>query len=114
MRPVLPRNVFGVDQPQVGFINERRGLKTVPGTFSSHAPSRDVVELTLYERNQLIEGGRVALTPFEEKCGGLGGIVRNVAILSSFVRFTVSRLVLALETGGVQCDARVRRWPGLS
>src|SRR6478609_3887356 len=81
MRPVLPPDVFGIDQPQVDFIDERSRLKAVPGTLSCHAPSRDLVELALYERNQLVEGGRVPLTPFQEQCGGLRGMVRNVAIL---------------------------------
>jgi hypothetical protein len=82
MRAVLPRNIFGVDQTQVGFIDERRRLKAVPGTLSCHAPSRDLVELLLDERNQLVEGGRVPLTPFQKQCGRLRGMVRNVAILS--------------------------------
>ena len=81
MRPVLPRNIFGIDQPQIGFVDERRRLKAVPGTLSCHAPSRDLVKLPLYERNQSVEGGRVALTPFQKQCGGLRGVVRNVAIL---------------------------------
>lgn len=81
MRPVLPRDIFGIDQPQVDLIDERRRLKAVPGTLSCHAPSRDLVELPLYERNQLVEGGRVPLTPFQEQCGGLRGMVRNVFIL---------------------------------
>src|SRR5437588_2638606 len=81
MRPVLPRNVFGVDQPQVGFVDECSRLKAVPGPLSCHAPSRDLVELSLYERNQLVEGGRVPLTPFQKQCGGLRGMARNVAIL---------------------------------
>ena len=93
MRAVLPRNIFGIDQPQVGFIDERRRLKAVPGTLSCHAPSRDLVKLPLYERNQSVEGGRVALTPFQKQCGGLRGMVRNVAILSPFAWFTVSRPV---------------------
>ena len=81
MRPVLPRNVFCVDQAQIGFIDERRCLKTVPGTLSCHAPSRDLVKLLLYERNQSVEGGRVTPTPFQKKCGDLRRLVRNAAIL---------------------------------
>ena len=114
MRPVLPPNVFGVDQPQVDFVDERRRLKAVPGTLSCHAPSRDLVELPLYERNQLVEGGRVPLTPFQEQCGGLRGMVRNAAILSPFAWFTVSRPVLALEIGGVPCISPVARRAALS
>src|SRR6476660_7388410 len=109
MRPVLPRNILGIDQAQIGFIDERRRLKAVPGTLSCHAPSRDLVELPLYERNQLVEGGRVPLTPFQAQCGGLRGMVRNVAILSSFAWFIVLRPVLALHAlSRAASTARVR------
>jgi hypothetical protein len=56
------------------------------GTLSCHAPSRDLVKLPLYERNQSVEGGWVALAPFQKQSGGLRGVVRNVAILSLFER----------------------------
>ena len=110
MRPVLPRDIFGIDQPQVDLIDERRRLKAVPGTLSCHASSGDLVKLALYERNQSIEGGRVALTPFQKQSGGLSGIARNVAILSPFAWFIVLRPVLALEIGGgVPCISQVAR-----
>ena len=92
MRAVLPGNI-GIDQAQVGFIDERRRLQAVPGTLSGHAPSRDLLKLPLYKRDQSVEGSRIALTPFQKQCGGLRGIVRNVAILSLFAWFTVSRPV---------------------
>ena len=63
MRAVPPGNVLGIDEPQISFVDQRRRLKAVPGTLSCHAPSRDLVKLPLYERNQPVEGGFVALTP---------------------------------------------------
>ena len=82
MRAVPPWNVLGIDEPQICFVDQRRRLKAVPGTLSCHAPSRDLVKLPLYERNQPVEGGLIALTPSEQQSGGLRGVVRNVAILS--------------------------------
>jgi hypothetical protein len=38
----------------------------------------------MYERNQPVEGGLVALTPASKKSGRIGRVVRNVAILSPF------------------------------
>ena len=91
MRAVLPLDVFGVDQPQIRLVDERRRLKAVPGTLSCHAASRDLVELPVDERNQSVEGGLVALPPFQKQPGDLRGVVRNAAILSPFAWFTVSR-----------------------
>ena len=84
MRAVVPRNILGVDEPQIRFIDQRRCLEAMLSTLSSHAPPRDLVKLALDERNQPAEGGFVALTPFQKQSGGVRGVVRNVAILSAF------------------------------
>jgi len=84
MRAVLPRDIFGIDEPEIRFVDQRRRLKAVPDALSGHAPSGDLVKLALYERNQSVEGGLVALTPSEQQSGGLGRMVGNVAILSLF------------------------------
>jgi hypothetical protein len=89
VRAILPWNVLGIDESQICFVDQRRRLKAVPGTLSCHAPSRDLVQLPLYERNQPVEGGLVALTPSSQQSGRLRGVVRNVAILSLFERCTV-------------------------
>ena len=47
MRPVLPRNILGIDEAQIGFIDERRRLQAVPRTLSGHTPSRDPLKLPL-------------------------------------------------------------------
>jgi hypothetical protein len=36
MRPVVPRDIFGIDEPQICFVDQRRRLKAVPGTLSGH------------------------------------------------------------------------------
>jgi len=42
------------------------------------------MELVVDERNQLLEGGFVALAPSEEQFGDLGGMLGNGAILMRF------------------------------
>ena len=90
MRAIVPRHISGIDQPQVGFIHKRSRLKAVARALTFHAPSRDLMKLSLYERNQLLEGRLVALAPFQEQTGSRGGMVRNAAILCLFVWLTVS------------------------
>lgn len=82
MGAVPPGHVLGIDESQIRFVDQRRRLEAVPSPLSRHAPSGDLVQLQLYERNQPVEGGLVALTPSEQQSGGLRGVVWNVAILS--------------------------------
>jgi hypothetical protein len=35
----------------------------MPNALAGHAPPRDLVKLSLHERNQPVEGGFVALSP---------------------------------------------------
>ena len=84
VRAIVPRNIFGIDEPQIRFVDQRRRLEAVARTLAGQTPSRDLVKLPLDERNQSAEGGLVALTPLQKQSGGLGEIVRNVAILVPF------------------------------
>jgi len=59
----------------------------VTDALGGHAALRDVVELLMDERNQLLEGRLVALPPSEEKPGDLCGRFSNGAILAPFHRF---------------------------
>ena len=97
MRAVVPRHVFGINEPQIRFVDQRRGLKAMPSTLSCHASSRELVKLPLYERNQSVEGGCVALTPFQQQSGSLRRLVRNVAILRLFR--LVHRVAAPTSTG---------------
>jgi hypothetical protein len=56
----------------------------MPHAFAGHATPRDLMELVMDERNQLLEGGFVALSPCEEQFGDLGGMLGNAAILMRF------------------------------
>ena len=84
MCAVVPRHIFGMDEPQIRFVEQRRGMETVSSTLCCHAASRDLMKFPLYERNQSAEGGLVALTPFQKQCGNVRGVVRSVGILGAF------------------------------
>jgi hypothetical protein len=56
----------------------------VSDPFTGHAASSDLVKLLMDERNQLLEGGFVALAPGEEKSGDLSRMLWNAAILMRF------------------------------
>ena len=60
---VLPRHVLRIDQPQVDLVHERGRLEAVSDPFTGHAAPSDLVEFLMDERNQLLEGGFVALRP---------------------------------------------------
>ena len=66
MRAVLPRDRLPVDQTDIGFIDERRGLQAVPDALSRHAASRDLVQLLMNQRDQLLAGSHVAFAPSGE------------------------------------------------
>ena len=66
MRPVLPLDVFDVDEPQVGLVDERRGLKRVAGPLVAHVPSRNPAQLVVDERDELIEGGLLSASPGQQ------------------------------------------------
>ena len=63
--------------------------------LSSHAAPRDPVELLMNERNQSLEGGFVAVAPFEEQLGYAWGIVRGGTSLDPFRGFCVATITAA-------------------
>ena len=85
MRAVVPRDGLRVDQPEIRLVDERRRLKAVTRALVPYVPPRDLMELSMDERNQPIEGRLVALPPFEKEPGDLRGMVRNATILSPFL-----------------------------
>ena len=48
----MPCHIFGMDERQIRFVEQRRGLDTVSNPLSCHAPSRDLMKFPLFERNQ--------------------------------------------------------------
>ena len=52
MCAVLPVDRFNINQPQVNFIDERCGLKSVSGSFPDHITSRCPMQFVIYQRRE--------------------------------------------------------------
>jgi hypothetical protein len=63
---VLPLDSLCIHQPEVGLIDERRGLKAMSGTLPHHAPVGDQMQLVFDQRNELLERRRISLSPPEK------------------------------------------------
>ena len=66
VRAVLPIDAGGIDQPQVGLVDERGGLVAVAFVFTGEAAARDLAELLVHDRHQRFESGFVAVPPFDQ------------------------------------------------
>jgi hypothetical protein len=77
MCAVVPRDVFRVDEPKVRLVDQYRCLEALAGALSRHAAPRDLLEFSMDQRNQSLEGTLVALPPFEKEPGDSGGVLRN-------------------------------------
>jgi hypothetical protein len=84
VRAVMPCHGLAVDQADIGLVDESRRLEAVPHTLARHAGSRDAMELVVDERNQLLEGALVALSPSEQQSGDLRVVGSNPCILGPF------------------------------
>jgi hypothetical protein len=62
MGPV-PVHLGDVDQTQVGFVNQGRGLESTAGAFVLHAVARDAAEFGVNPRRELLQGGPIPLRP---------------------------------------------------
>jgi hypothetical protein len=69
---VLPANIPPVNQPKINLINQCRGLQGVAGTFLAHVASSQSMQFRLDERNQLLEGRLIAVTPGAKQLGDRG------------------------------------------
>src|SRR5262245_9496043 len=91
---VFPRYDLPVDQADVGLVDESRRLEAMSDVFSSHAAARDPMELLIDERDQSLEGGFVALSPFDQQSGNFRFGFRSPDILCSSPLRTTSRVAI--------------------
>ena len=77
MRAVVPFHLVRVDQPQVRLVDERGRLKTVLCALVTHVSPRDLMELSVDEWNQSLQGTLVAPPPFDKEPGNSGPVLRN-------------------------------------
>src|SRR6202022_2936873 len=64
MPAVFPCSLLLVQEPQVEFMDQGRGLKYIGISFSAHIGSGYFPEMRVDERHQLFEGGGLAASPF--------------------------------------------------
>ena len=50
-------------------MDQRRGLKRVIGTLTSHVAGRQPVKLVIHQRHQFVERPRIAVSPIQEQLG---------------------------------------------
>jgi hypothetical protein len=68
---ILPTDVPEIDQPQVDFVYERRGLKDMAGRFASHITLRKLVKFGVHQGRQLLQRTFVPVAPGLEQLGYL-------------------------------------------
>lgn len=74
MRAILPVHV-GLDQPQIGFMNQRCGLQRMSRGLTPELPPRQPAQLRIDERNQPVVGLIVPEPPLAQQLGHARGIV---------------------------------------
>ena len=63
VRPVLPLHIPPVDQPKVGFVDERGGLQHVAGPLARHKLVRHPVQFLINRRSEPLQRFFVAIAP---------------------------------------------------
>ena len=71
VRAIPPLDAAGVDEPVVSFVDERRGLQRVPRPFTAPVVMGQAMEFGRNDREELVEGVRIVLTPGDEECRDL-------------------------------------------
>jgi hypothetical protein len=81
LRPILPPDARLVDQPQVGFVNERGRLQGVGGALASEVirglPSKFVVD----ERQERVPCLEVTIAPCQQQASQRGSLMVHAAVL---------------------------------
>ena len=67
VRAILPPDATNINEPEVGLVDERRGLENVARTFASHLPLCQATQFVVHEREQLLQGSGVAVPPLDQQ-----------------------------------------------
>jgi hypothetical protein len=65
----LPPRLFLVHQPEVGFMDERRGLQRMARTLAAHVTLGHPAQLPIDERHEFVERDLVPVAPVNEPSG---------------------------------------------
>src|SRR2546421_12243469 len=97
MRAILPAHPAHVDEPQVRLVDESRRLQRVTRALPFQTTPRNLVQLAVHERNELLEGGLVALSPGDQQCRNVVHRPPTGGDYSARPAFTLSRPVSRLS-----------------
>ena len=87
---VLPVHALVIDQPHVGFVDQRRRLQAVAGALAVSCTARQAAELVVHDRGQLGERALVPVAPRTEKRADLA---RTVSPLPPSMHRAASRII---------------------
>ena len=71
VRAALPPHTAGIDQAEVGLVDQRRGLELVAGPLAGHVAMRQLMQFVLDERHQLRQGVFISCIPRQEELRNL-------------------------------------------
>ena len=71
VRPVFPGRIGMVDELEVGFVHQRRGVERVVFALEIALLARQLVELVVDQRQQLLEGLAIAVAVVLQQLGNL-------------------------------------------
>ena len=60
-------DIAGVDQPQIGFIDQRGGLQGVPRILLTHVATSQPAQLFVHQGSELLQGSRISVSPGQEQ-----------------------------------------------
>ena len=63
MGAVLPGDLLRINQPEVGLVDQRRGLQGVSGAFLPHKTFGNAAQFGVHEWNEAFQGRRITVTP---------------------------------------------------
>src|SRR5262245_3056010 len=67
MSPILPVDVGGVDQAQIGFIDQRGGWQGVARFLLTHVATSQPAQFFVYQGSELLQGSRIPISPGHEQ-----------------------------------------------
>jgi hypothetical protein len=67
MRAVIPRDILGMNEPNVCFVNEGIALQCMSLAFTGHLPVGDPAQLIINKGNQTIQRSNIAAAPCVQK-----------------------------------------------
>src|SRR5262249_47752192 len=69
MSAVFQPYLAGASQPQISFVDKRRGLQRMAGAFTAHVLFRQPAQFAVYQRHQLIHRRLITIAPGQEQLG---------------------------------------------